>query len=98
MHSKPLTTGDRSFDTQKAAEPSIKEFLNNQLLKTIPEPHHSFLRALVARHPRAAEKVWTEIHHFTAEYAVHRTRCFYLTCADGTKTDFLYFKCVRGQE
>ena len=99
MPRKPLTIGERSFETQKTANLFIKDLLNSQPLKTpVPEPHHSFLRALVARHPRAAEKVGTGIHHFTVEPALGGTRCFYLTRADGTKTDFSTLKCVRGQE
>jgi hypothetical protein len=99
MRSKPLTIGETSFESQKAANHFIQELLNGQSWKIpIAEPHHSFLCDLVARHPRAAEKVGTGIHHFTVEPAMGGTRCFYVTRADGTKVDFSTLKCVRGQE
>jgi len=99
MRRKPLTIGRTSFESQKAANQFIEEMLNRQPLRTpIPEPDHSFLCALVSRHPRAAEKVGAGIGHFTVEHFIHGTICFYLTRVDGSKTDFSYFKCVRGQE
>jgi hypothetical protein len=88
-----------SFPTQKAANHFIQQLLNSQPPKAIiPEPLHSFLVALVSRHPRAGEKIGVGIRHFTVEPTLHRTRCFYLTRTDGTETDFSYFKCVRGSE
>jgi len=97
--SKPLTIGEKSFETQTAANLFIKELLNGQpLMAVIPEPHHSFLLALLSRHPRAAEKIGAGIEYFTVEPALHGTRCFNLTRVDGTKADFSSFKCVRGAE
>jgi len=97
--SKPLTIAGKSFETQKAANFFIQELLNSQPLKvTIPGPHHSFLMALISRHPHATEKIGSGVKHFTVEYAQHGTRCFYATRVDGTRTDFSYFKCVRGSE
>ena len=97
--SKPLTIGEKHFETQNAANCFIGELLNSQPLKvTIPDPHHSFLCALISRHPRAVEKIGGGIGHFTIEHAQHGTRCFYLTRVDGTRTDFSYFKCTRGSE
>jgi hypothetical protein len=97
--SKPLTIGDKHFGTQTQAKDFIQELLNSQPLKAvIPEPHHSFLHALVALHPHAAEKIVAGVEHFTIEPALHGTRCFYLTRVDGTKTDFSTGKCLRGRE
>lgn len=96
---KPITIGDKIFKTQKAANEFIKGLLNGQPLKTpIPEPDHSFLCALMALHPRSAEKTGAGIRHFTVEPAMHGTRCFYVTRTHGTKVDFSTFKCVRGRE
>ena len=95
---EPLTIGEESFRTPRAAELFIQRLRNRQSLEIpIPEPHHSFLCALVARHPHAAEKAGPGIRYFTVERAVYGTRCFYLTRLDGTKTDFSYIKCVRGE-
>jgi hypothetical protein len=96
---KPVTIGERSFGTRNDANGFIQELLNDQPLKVaIPEPHHSFLCSLISRHPHVTEKVGPGIQHFTVEPALHGTRCFYLTRVDGTKTDFSYLKCVRGNE
>jgi hypothetical protein len=96
---KPVTIGEKNFGTQKDANLFVQGLLNSQPPKVIiPEPHHSFLSALVARHPHAAEKIGAGIKHFTVEPALHGTVCFYLTRIDGTRTDFSYLKCTRGSE
>jgi Protein of unknown function (DUF3223) len=97
--SKPVTIGDKRFETRAAANTYISELLNSQPLKAaIPEPHHTFLSALLAMHPRAAEKIGAGIKHFTVEPAKGGTRCFYVTRVDGTRDDFATGKCVRGSE
>lgn len=96
---KKITIGEESFTTQKAATIFVRDLLNCQPLKTaIPEPQHSFLCALISRHPNAAEKIGVGIQHFTVEFAMHGTRCFYLTRVDGSRTEFSFYKCVRGAE
>ena len=96
---KQLRIAQRSFETWKAADRFVKDLLYSQPLKAaIQEPHHSFLRALISRHPRAEEMIGTGIDHFTVEYSVRGGRCFCLTRIDGTKTDFSFYECVRGRE
>jgi hypothetical protein len=99
MRLEPFIIGEQCFPTLRAAELFIQRLRNSQLLMTpIPEPHHSFLCALIARHPNATEKAGIGIRHFTVEHAMHGTRCFYLTRHDGTKTDFSYFKCLERKD
>ena len=87
---RPLTIGQRSFETRKAANRFVKDLLYSQPLKVpIQEPHHAFLTALLSMHPRAEEKVGKEMNHFTVEFAARGGRCFCLTRIDGTKTDSL---------
>jgi Protein of unknown function (DUF3223) len=96
---KPLDVGGKHFETQKDANSYIKELLNAQeILAGISEPDHSFLCSLISRHPRAKEKVGPGVSHFTVEFALHGTRCFYITRVDGSKVNFSYFKCTRGSE
>ena len=93
---KPLTIGQSSFETRNAASRFVEDLLYSQPLNVaIPEPHHSFLTALITKHPRAEEKVGKGIDRFTVEYAVRGRRCFCLTRIDGTKTDFSFFECLR---
>ena len=95
---RPLTIGQRSFETRNAAERFVEDLLYSQPLKVaLHEPHHSFLRALLAMHPRADEKIGKGIDHFTVEYSVRGGRCFCLTRIDGTKTDFTFYECVLGR-
>jgi hypothetical protein len=96
---KQLTIGQRSFETRNAARRFVHDLLYDQPLKaTIQEPHHSFLKALISRHPRADEKIGKGIDHFTVENSIRGGRCFCLTRTDGTKTDFTFFECVQGRE
>jgi len=95
---KQLKIGQRSFETRSAATRFVEDLLYGQPLRVIiQEPHHSFLRALISRHPRLEEKIGTGIRHFTVEYSVRGRRCFCLTRIDGTKTDFSFYECVWGR-
>jgi hypothetical protein len=96
MRIEPLTIGEKSFHTHRAAQLFIHRLRNSQpLRKPIPEPQHSFLCALVARHPDANGMVGAGIRHFTVELVRLGTPCFHLTRVDGTKMDFSYFECLR---
>ena len=90
-----LTIGQRSFETRNAARRFVDDLLYAQPLKVaIPEPHHSFLTALISMHPHAEEKVGKGIDRFTAEHSVRGGRCFCLARIDGTTADFTFFECV----
>ncbi len=91
-----LTIGHRSFETLNAARRFVDDLRYGQPLNVaIQEPHHSFLRALIYRHPRAAEKIGKGIDHFTVVNSVRGRRCFCLTRIDGTKTDFTFYECAQ---
>lgn len=97
--SKPLTIGGKQFASQKDAVFFLQELLHKEpVCATVREPFHAFLCDLVARHPRAAEKIGKGIERFTIEPALFGTLCFYLHRVDGTRTDFSFMKCVRGAE
>ena len=90
-----LTIGQWSFETRKAADRFVKDLLYRQPLKMpIPEPHHSFVTALLSMHPRAEQKIGKGIDHFTVEHSVRGGRCFCLIRIDGTKADFTFYECV----
>jgi len=96
---KTVTIGHRSFETRKAADQFVEGLLYEQPLKlAIREPYHSFLTALITRHPRAEEVVGIGIDHFTVENSVRGRRCFCLTRIDGTKADFSFHECLKGRE
>jgi len=94
-----LTIGQRSFDTRNAVRRFADDLLYGQPLNVaIQEPHHSFLKALISRHPHAELKVGKGIDHFTVLNSVRGGRCFCLTRIDGTKIDFTFYECVQGRE
>ena len=95
---KPLTIGGHYFTTQKDAIFFVQRLLKTEPLATVREPFHSFLSDLISRHPRAAEKIGKGIDHFTIGTGLYGTICFYLHCVHGTRTDFSYLKCLRGEE
>jgi hypothetical protein len=93
-----LTIGQRRFETRVAAHRYVEDLLYSLPFKVaIQEPHHSFLKALISRHPRAEEKVGKGIDHFTVEHSVRGRRCFCLTRIDGTKADFTMSACILGR-
>lgn len=97
MRRHPVTIGRQSFETRSAADRFVEDLLYGLPLKVaIPEPHHSFLRALISKHPHAEEKIGEGIDHFTVEQSVRGGRCFCVNRVDGTKTDFSFSECVRG--
>jgi hypothetical protein len=95
---RPLTIGQRSFATRKEASRFVKDLLYSQPLNVaIQEPHHSFLTALISRHPRAEEeeKVGKGIDHFTVVNSVRGGRCFCLTRIDGMRIYFTFCELTR---
>ena len=95
---RPLTIGQRSFETLNAARRFVDDLLYDQPLKVaIQEPHHSFLIALLSMHPRAEEKIGKGIDHFTVVNSLRGRRCFRLTRIDGPKQTSLSMNaCSRG--
>jgi uncharacterized protein DUF3223 len=73
-HAQQLTIGQKIFETRKAADRFVRDLLYGQPLKiAIPDPHHSFLSALISMHVRAEEKIGKGINHFSVENS--RTPC-----------------------
>jgi hypothetical protein len=95
---KPLTIGTRAFDTQGAAREFIRQVLYRHALQApIDGPDHAFLLELLSKHPNAAEKIGVGVKHFTLEKAQGGTQCFYITRVDGSRLDFSFEKCLKGQ-
>ena len=86
---KSHTIGSHTFDTQAAAIAFIQDVLyQHPLLEPITGDDHAFLLELLKEHPRAVEKVGVGVKHFTVENAKGGTRCFYVSRADGSRSDF----------
>jgi hypothetical protein len=53
-----------------------------------------FLRWLLDRHPRAADKIGSGVVGFTVQTTELGTRCFVVHRLDHTSTDFSYYSCT----
>ena len=93
---KSHTIGPHTFKTQAVAVAFIQEVLyRHPLLEAITGDDHAFLLEL-KKHPRAVEKIGAGVKHFTVENAKGGTRCFYVTRADDSRSDFSFMKSLRG--
>jgi hypothetical protein len=54
------------------------------------------LRAVLALHPRADEKIGCGVKHFSVRSADFGSKCFWINRPDGTTEDFSYRTCIRG--
>jgi hypothetical protein len=54
------------------------------------------LRAALALHPQANEKIGCGITHFSVRSADFGTKCFWVNRPDGTMEKFSYMACVCG--
>jgi len=87
------------FRSIKDATSYLSSILNALPSNTrLDEMHDAFLRDLVSMHPRAEEKTKGEISHFSIGPDGYGHRCFYLHRTDGTKTDFSFHKCLKGEK
>ena len=54
------------------------------------------LRAALALHPEADEKIGCGVTHFSVRSADFGTKCFWINRPDGTTEKFSYTACIRG--
>jgi hypothetical protein len=72
-------------------------YQDNEIISAAAD--NAFLRELLARHPRAAEKIGVGVSHFvvTTDAVWHKTRGFVIVRTDGSSTDFSFMKCLNGE-
>ena len=93
-----IDIGPVRFETQTEAVAHVSEMLRT-LPQRVPlgDPHDSFLRDLLLRHPRATEKIKSGIKHFTIDDDHSGYVCFHLHRLDGSRSDFSFHKCLKGE-
>ena len=93
-----IDIGPVRFETQTEAIAHVSEMLRT-LPRRVPlgDPHDSFLRDLLLRHPRATEKIKFGIKHFTIDDDHSGYVCFQLHRSDGSRSDFSFHKCLKGE-
>jgi Protein of unknown function (DUF3223) len=93
---KPVTIGNRTFDTKGAARKSILAVRDRHPLQApIDGLDHEFLLDLLNKHPRAVEKIGVGVKHFTVEKNKGGTHGFYISRVDGTRDDFSIDNCLK---
>ena len=90
-----MLLANEQFASKAAVQRRAKE-----LLRTVPVGTSlagqdlAFVLALLALHPRSAEKVGAGISRVLIQAGMHRRPGFWLQRTDGTATDFSYMKCL----
>lgn len=104
---KPVDVGDEHFPTKAAAVARCQEILRSYPGQSgsgagqpqdVTDPTHiTFLTALVARHPDAADKIGAGVAGFKVQVnpaGTGNTRCFYVIHPDGGSVQFSYPSCL----
>jgi hypothetical protein len=87
----PVTLGRYTYPSKSAADEALRALRDKHLAgdPILEEDDVELLRAVVAAHPEAAEKIGAGIAgFFVARAPDHPTYCFYLKRSDGTVIDF----------
>ncbi|XCM28826.1 DCL family protein [Streptomyces parvus] len=103
----PVSIGNEHFPTKTAATARCQEILRTypgtpgsgagQPQAVTSAEHIAFLRALVARHPEAPDKIGSGIEGFKVQVnpkGEGNTRCFYVVHPDGSGTHFSFKNCL----
>lgn len=97
---KPVSIGRIGFETQTEARRFIREILNTTVWGvSLQGEVHEFVRSLLDRHPRAAEKIGSGVGFFTVNSDGNGDRCFYIHRLDGGEPQhFSYQKSLLGKD
>ncbi|HZQ42353.1 MAG TPA: DCL family protein [Acidobacteriaceae bacterium] len=97
MPAKPITIGPLHFAKRGDATAFLKAMLNRYDIGDRVSPaDEDVLRAALALHPNADEKIGCGVTHFSVRSADFGSKCFWINRADGTTEKFSYAKCIRG--
>ena len=100
---KPVDLGIKYFDTRKAAIEFFRAILHSYRKgQRIEDEDAKLLRALIERHPERDEKIDVGIDFFFKEappddHGDPSQRCFWIQRIDGSKTDFSFYTCIKGE-
>ncbi|HLE05409.1 MAG TPA: DCL family protein [Anaerolineales bacterium] len=89
-----IIIGKRPFQTKQAAQQAVRAVLwRYQPGDIVQNDDAAFLLDLLRLHPHAQQKLGAGVHSFQVE-AQGRSRGFWLTRLDGSRTDFSYRACL----
>lgn len=97
MPAKPITIGSLQFAKRGDAASFLKGMLNRyDVGDKVSVADEEVLRAALALHPNADEKIGCGVKHFSVRSADFGTKCFWINRPDGTTEKFSYMSCIRG--
>jgi hypothetical protein len=97
MPAKPITVGSLYFPRQGDAFAFFKAMLNRyDVGDKVSAADEVVLRAALALHPKANEKLGCGVTHFSVRSADFGTKCFWINRPDGTTENFSYKACICG--
>jgi hypothetical protein len=97
MPAKPITIGSSYFAKRGDAAAFFQAMLNRYDVGDKVSPADAeLLRAALALHPKAKEKVGCGVTYFSVRSADFGSKCFWVNRIDGTTAKFSYITCIRG--
>ena len=97
MPAKPITIGSLHFAKRGDAVAFLKAMLYRyDVGDKVSAGDGDVLRAALALHPKADEKIGCGVTHFSVRSADFGSRCFWINRPDGTTEKFSYMTCIRG--
>jgi hypothetical protein len=97
MPAKPITIGSSYFAKRGDANAFFQAMLNRyDVGDKVSAADEELLRAALALHPKAVEKIGCGVMHFSVRSADFGSKCFWVNRSDGTTEKFSYMTCIRG--
>lgn len=97
MPAKPINIGALSFSRRGDAAAFLRAMLHRyDVGDKVSAKDEEVLRAALALHPQANEKIGCGVVNFSVRSADFGTKCFWVNRSDGTTEKFSYMACIRG--
>ena len=97
MPAKPINIGILHFSKQGDAVAYLRAMLNRyDIGDKVNATDGEVLRAALALHPRADDKIGCGVSDFSVRSADFGSKCFWVNRVDGTSEKFSYASCIRG--
>lgn len=97
MPAKPITIGSTYFAKRGDATAFFQAMLNRyDVGDKVSAADEDMLRAALAMHPNADEKIGCGVKHFSVRSADFGSKCFWVNRTDGTTEKFSYSTCIHG--
>lgn len=97
MPAKPITVGALHFAKRGDATAYLQAMLHRyDVGDKVSVADEEVLRAALALHPEANDKIGCGVTHFSVRSADFGTKCFWINRPDGTTEKFSYTACIRG--